>query len=115
VFFLGKTYVYSAGVTIMGAVPCARRFLTHDTQLLIHERKLRRELHLDGPLSTCASILRNALEEVEAGQRLERTGFEELVEGCNLDVEALLAKVLDQDWYLDADMAERLGLVRGLV
>ena len=42
-FFVGKTDVMSAGITIMAAFPRDRRFLTRDTQLLVHERRMERE------------------------------------------------------------------------
>lgn len=38
VYFLGKSLVYSAGVTFMAAFPAAHRFLASDCALLIHER-----------------------------------------------------------------------------
>src|SRR5689334_22311892 len=44
VWFLGKTFVFSAGITIMSAVPRDRRFVTRDCELLIHERKMKKEL-----------------------------------------------------------------------
>ena len=36
VFILGTSYVYSAGVTVLAAVPASHRFLTPDTVLLVH-------------------------------------------------------------------------------
>lgn len=81
VFFLGKTYVFSAGITIMSAFPRSHRFLTADCELLIHERKLKKELHLDGALRGCLCAVNDVLAQIESGQRLERDGFAELVKG----------------------------------
>src|SRR5687768_14573292 len=36
-FFLGKTAIYSAGVTFMAEFPRTHRFLTEDAVLLVHE------------------------------------------------------------------------------
>src|SRR3954467_13971362 len=38
IFFLGKTAVYSAGITFMAAFPNTHRFLSRDCMLLVHER-----------------------------------------------------------------------------
>jgi len=39
-WFLGKTLVASAGVTVMAAFPKAKRWLTRDAALLIHGRRM---------------------------------------------------------------------------
>jgi ATP-dependent Clp protease, protease subunit len=46
VWFLGKTLVASAGVTVMAAFPKAKRWLTRDSALLIHGRRMVKDLHL---------------------------------------------------------------------
>lgn len=114
-FFLGKSFVYSEGITVMAAFQREQRFLTADCELLIHERKLQHDLHLDGALRACATHVRNLLAQIESGQRLERAGFEELVDGSTLTCDALLERVFEKDWYLPAPEAQRLGLVAGLV
>src|ERR1700757_3566244 len=53
VWFLGKTLVASAGVTVMAAFPKYKRWLTRDTALLIHGRRMLKSLHLEGPLGRC--------------------------------------------------------------
>lgn len=115
VWFLGKSFVYSAGVTIMSAIPATRRVLTSDCELLIHERKLKKDIHLDGALRGCRSILQDVLAEIDSGQRLERRGFEQLVEGSRLPVDDLEARVMRNDWYLTAAEALELGLVGAVV
>ncbi len=111
VHFIGKTFVYSAGVTIMAAIPPVRRCLTADCELLVHERKMKKVLHLEGALRGCRSLVLDALAEIDSGQRLERAGFAQLVEGTGLTLDDVLARVLERDWYLTADEARRLGLV----
>ena len=73
-YFLGKSFVYSAGVTIMGAFDRSHRFLSPDCELLIHERKLKKTLRLDGALRACAAVVKNTLAEIQSGERLERDG-----------------------------------------
>jgi ATP-dependent Clp protease protease subunit len=114
-FLLGKSYVYSAGITAMAAVPASRRFLTRDTMLLIHERRLERTVQLSGALRSGLVVVNDLLAELESGRRLEREGFEELVAGSTMSADALLERVLEKDWYLGAKEALELGLVAGLV
>lgn len=115
VWFLGKTCVLSAGVTIMAAVPRERRVLSNDCELLIHERKLKREISLNGSLRSSRSLLQDVLAEIESGERLERAGFSLLVQGTHLSVEEVAQRVLDKDWYLDAAEALHIGLVAGVI
>lgn len=115
VFFLGKTYVYSAGITVMAAVPPSHRFLTSDTVLLVHERRLERTVQLSGGLRSSMSVVQDLVAELEIGQQLERRGFEKLVAGTGVTVDELMKRVLEKDWYMQADEALSLRLVAGLV
>lgn len=115
VFFLGKTYVFSAGITIMSAFAPSHRFLTTDCELLIHERKMKKDLHLEGALRGCLSAVNDVLAEIESGQRLEREGFMQLVAGTKLSAQDVENKVYNKDWYLSAKDAVEVGLVAGLV
>lgn len=115
VFFLGKTYVYSAGITVMAAVPPSHRFLTRDTVLLIHERRMERTVQLSGALRSAMSVVQDLMAELESGQSMERRGFEKLVEGSQLTTDALLDRVMEKDWYMPAEEALSLRLVAGLV
>ncbi len=115
VYFLGKSYVYSAGVTIMSGFPVNRRFITADTLLLIHERKMKKTVEFNGALRGCLSLANDLIAQIESGQMLERQGFEQLVEGTKLTVDEVLSHVLNKDWYLKADEALALDLVGGLV
>lgn len=115
VFFLGKTYVYSAGVTVMAAVPATHRFLTPDTILLVHERRMERTVQITGALRSAIALARDLLAELEIGQVLERRGFEQLAAGSKLSADELLQRVLDKDWYLTAEEALDLELIGGIV
>jgi ATP-dependent protease ClpP protease subunit len=115
VFFLGKTYVYSAGITLMAAVPASHRYLTRDTVLLIHERRMDKKVHFNGALRSAIAVAQDLLAELEIGQKLERNDFEHLVAGTELTTDALLDRVMNKDWYVTADEALALKLVAGLV
>ncbi len=113
--FLGKGFVYSAGITIMAAFPREDRWLTRGTELLIHERRLERTVQLSGALRTNMAKLRDLMAELESGRRLEMAGFRELAAGTPMTADGILEKVLHADWYLSADQAFEAGLVRGVV
>lgn len=114
VFFLGKTYVYSAGITVMAAVPWTHRFVTADTVLLVHERRIERTVQLSGALRSAIAVARDLLAELEIGQVLERRGFDELAAGSKLNGDELLQRVLEKDWYLTAGEALELELIGGI-
>lgn len=114
-YFFGKSFVYSAGISILGAFPRHRRFVSSDCELLVHERKLQTHVRLDGSLKACATQIKNTLAEIESGQRLELDGFEAFVEGSSITVTDLQDHVCERDWYLPAHEALRLGLVAGIV
>jgi ATP-dependent protease ClpP protease subunit len=109
-WFIGRSTVYSAGVTIMAALPKARRGLSPDTTLLIHERKLSKTLKLDDGLASCLIQLDQVKNEIETGQRLEREGFAALAAGSTLDVEEIQKRAV-RNWYVPAQEALDLGLV----
>jgi ATP-dependent protease ClpP protease subunit len=115
VFFLGKTYLYSAGITVMAAVPQSHRFLTHDCELLIHERKMQQDLKLNGALRSCRSVVEDALAQIDSGQRIERDGFAQLVKGTSLTLEDVQKKILNKDWYLTASQAKDLRLIADVI
>ncbi|CAN7685183.1 ATP-dependent Clp protease proteolytic subunit [Acidovorax sp. LjRoot117] len=115
IFFLGKTYVYSAGVTIMSSIPKEQRFLTKDCELLIHERKMTATINLDGALRSCRAKVNDVLAQIESGQRLQSEGFAKLVEGSLLTAEEIENRVLEKDWYLTAFEALEHGLVESVL
>lgn len=114
VYVFGKTYVYSAGITILSAVPCHRRFLTADTVLLIHERRFERTVEFQGALRSAVAIAQDLISELETAEKLEREGFADFARGSRLSGDELYEKVLRKDWYQRADEAVSLGLVAGI-
>jgi ATP-dependent protease ClpP protease subunit len=113
-FFVGKTAVMSAGVTIMAAFANHDRFLTDDAVLLVHERQLQRTLDLRGPVRGGLQKVREMLAQLETAERVEREGFAELAAGSRLDVEDLYRRAAD-GYYIAAREALDLGLVAALL
>lgn len=112
--FLGRATVYSAGITVMGGFSCQDRWLGKDAVLLVHGRKLTRCLNIDGPLRAERAKAEALLAEIDEGLRLERTGFERLIEGSDITLEEIETQTVG-DWYLTAGEALQRGLVAGLV
>jgi hypothetical protein len=87
------------------------RYLTRGTRLMIHERKLNKQLNIDGPLTTCVATVKAALHEIEASIEIQNEGFENLIRGSQVTMEELLQKA-PGNWYIEAQQAMSLGLVR---
>lgn len=113
-YFLGKSLVYSAGITVMAAFPRDRRFLTRDTMLQIHGRVLSRTVELDGPIRGSLGLVRSLEAELRAGVALEEEALRMLIEGSDVTLEQAIDRSR-ASWFLGAEEAERLGLVAGLV
>jgi ATP-dependent Clp protease, protease subunit len=114
-WFLGKTLVASAAVTFMSGFSRDRRWLTRDTTLLIHGRRMMRDLHLEGPLGNCRRVLEEMMiADIDNGLRIEDAGFVELIDGSAVSLDQIRSKSYG-GWYLTAPQALELGLVAGLV
>jgi ATP-dependent protease ClpP protease subunit len=113
-YCIGKTNVYSAGVTILAAFPRATRFLTEDCVLLIHERRLDTQITLCGPIRSSIQIVREQLALLETAERLEMEGFRDLVTGSSVTVEELYERAKN-NCYLHAPEALELGLVGAII
>lgn len=111
---IGKTVVYSAGVTIMGGFDVADRWLSRDAVLLIHGRKLTKSLCLDGPLRSERPKVEALLAEIDDGLRLEEAEFARLLQGSAVPLAELQKRIVG-DWYLGADQALERGLIAGVV
>jgi len=109
-YCVGKTAVYSAGVTILAAFPRTHRYLTEDAVLLIHERRITKSITLDGPMRSNLQIVREQLSLMETAEKLEKEGFGELVEGSRLSADDLFDRAKD-NCYMMADEALEQGLV----
>ena len=110
----GKTLVASAAVTFMTAFPRDRRWLTRDTTLLIHGRRMMRNVHLEGPLGSCRRVLEEIIADIDNGLRAEDEGFAELIVGSAVTLDDIRRRSYG-GWYLSASQALELGLDAGLV
>jgi ATP-dependent protease ClpP protease subunit len=111
---VGKTKVYSAGVTILAAFPRECRFLTDDAVLLVHERRLDENIALKGPLKSCIQIVKEQLAMLETAERLELDGFRELVGGSSLPTDELYDRAT-KNCYIHAEEALADGLIGAIV
>lgn len=114
ILFLGKTFIYSAGITIMAAFEQNERYLSKDCHLLIHSRRLDKHVHFSGPLSSNVQVAEEVLAQLQSGLDLENEGFRKLAEGCSIPFEEI-QKRASKNWYLTADQALEFGLVRKLL
>jgi ATP-dependent protease ClpP protease subunit len=112
--FLGKAAIYSAGTTFMSFFKRENRYLSRGARLMIHERKMAKELHIQGPLTMCVATVKATLHEIEESIRIQNEGFENLIRGSSVGMDEVLKKA-PQNWYLDADEAKRLGLVESVI
>lgn len=111
--FLGKTVVYSAGITIMSAFTCRDRWLADDTMLMIHGRKLDKTVELSGPIRASLPMVEALRAQIETAIHLEEDGFLRLLDDCDIDIEELREKAL-HNWYLTATEARDRGLIAGI-
>jgi ATP-dependent protease ClpP protease subunit len=112
--FLGKTVVYSAGVTLMSAFPREDRFLTSDATLLIHCRQLDKTVEISGPMRSSLPQVRSLCHQIELGLEREEANFLRLIEGSDVKMGELLEKALC-NWYVPAAEALERGLIAGVV
>lgn len=112
--FLGMVAVYSAGATFMSHFPVDKRFLTKGTRIMIHERKLTEDLHLEGPLKTLIPTLQAKLHEIEESIRIEEEGFRDIIAGSKVDLQDVCRKA-PSNWYFEAEEARDLGLVLDVI
>ena len=112
--FLGKTFVYSAGVTIMGAFPRDRRYLTRHTTLLVHERRLTQTINLAGPLRASLQIINEVAADIENGMRVERENFEQIIAGSDVTMGEIVERS-KTGWYITAQEALQRRLVEGII
>ena len=111
--FLGKTVVYSAGVTIMSAFPCRDRWLSPGAMLMIHGRKLEKTVEISGPIRASIPMVEALLRQLKTGIAFEEENFRRLIDGCDIDMDHLREQAL-HNWYLPAKEAAELGLVAGI-
>ena len=81
---------------------------------MIHERKLDKKLNIDGPLTSCVATVKATLHEIEASIAIQNEGFENLICGSQVTMDELLQKA-PSNWYIEAQQAKTLGLVRDVL
>lgn len=114
IVFLGKAAIYSAGTTFMSFFARGNRYLTRGTRLMIHERKLCKDLHIEGPLTRCIASLEATLNEIHASIAIQNEGFQNLVAGSRVTMEDVLSRA-PSNWYIEANEALALGLVEAVI
>lgn len=114
IVFLGKAAIYSAGTTFMSFFTRENRYLTRGTRLMIHERKLCKDLRIDGPLTTCIAPLEATLNEIRASIEIQNEGFANLILGSRVTMEEVLSRA-PSNWYIEASEALSLGLIEGVL
>lgn len=114
ILFLGKVAVYSAGTTFMAAFPADKRFLTHGTRLMIHERQIHSTVDLSGPLRMQVASLKAKLHEIEESVRIEDEGFRSIIAGSRVRFEEVQERA-PANWYIEAEEARSLGLVLDII
>lgn len=112
--FLGKAAIYSAGTTFMSFFARDNRYLTRGARLMIHERKLKKTLEIDGPLTTCVATVKATLHEIEASISIQNEGFENLIRGSSVEMDQVLERA-PFNWYIEAQEAVELGLVKAVL
>jgi ATP-dependent protease ClpP protease subunit len=112
--FLGKTAIYSAGTTFMSFFRPENRYLTRGTRLMIHERKLSKQLNVEGPLTTCIATVTALLHEIECSIQIQNEGFENLIRGTKVTMDEVLEKA-PCNWYIEANEARALGLIAAVI
>ena len=112
--FIGKTTIYSAGVTVMSAFPQPDRFVTADASFLIHCRQLDKRIEISGPLRGSLPKVEALREQLEIGVQLEDHGFARLIEGTDISLDEIRDRAL-HNWYLTAGEAMERKLVAGVI
>jgi ATP-dependent protease ClpP protease subunit len=112
--FLGKTAIYSAGATFMSFFATQNRYLTRGTRLMIHERLINKNMHIEGPLTTCIASLKATINEIEVSIAIQNEGFANLVAGSQVALDEVIARA-PENWYLEAQEALNLGLVAAVL
>ena len=112
--FLGKAAIYSAGTTFMSFFARENRYLTRGSRLMIHERKLTRKLHIEGPLTTCLASVQGTINEIQCSIEIQNEGFQNLINGSSVTLEQVIERA-PSNWYVEAQEALRLGLVEAVL
>ena len=111
---IGHSYVYSAGVSIMASFPKEHRWLSRDCILLIHERRMEKEIKLEGPIRGSLQRVEELKSQFQLGLTLEEEVFAQLVAGSDLTLNECKKKA-KKNWYVRAHEALDLGIIAGVL
>jgi len=114
IVFLGKTTIYSAGATIMGAFPRNARFVTEDSWLMIHGRQLDKEVSISGPMRASLAEVEALQQQIKLGLAIEEHGFKRLIAGSRVSLDDICSRA-QHNWYLSAQEACERGLIASTV
>jgi ATP-dependent protease ClpP protease subunit len=114
IYFFGKTTVYSIGAVIMSAFPVNYRFLERHAVLMVHERRITKDVHFDGPMSATLQMARELVSQFEAAQTIEMQDYHDLAAGSSIDGEEILKRARS-NWYIHSKEALDLGLIAGII
>jgi len=90
------------------------RYLTRGTRLMIHERKMDKHLHVQGPLTTCIAGLEATLNEIRESIKIQNEGFENLIRGSDVTMDEVLTRA-PSNWYVEAQDALGMRLINGVI
>lgn len=68
-------------------------------------------LEINGPLTTCIAGVKAMLQEIEHSITIQNEGFEKLISGSRVMMDEVLRRA-PENWYLEAQEAKTLGLIR---
>lgn len=114
IYFLGKTVVYSIGAVIMSAFPVKYRYMEENAILMVHERRITKEVNFDGPMTACLQMARELVSQFETSKDVEMRDYKDLIEGSRLNMDEVMEHI-KSNWYIHADEALEMGLIAGTV
>ena len=81
---------------------------------MIHERKLAKNLVIDGPLTTCLATVQATLNEIESSIAIQNEGFQNLIVGSSVTLDEVQRRA-PSNWYLEAQEALNMGLIAAVL
>jgi ATP-dependent protease ClpP protease subunit len=112
-WFAGRTTVYSAGASIMSAFPRERRYLSRGCIVMVHQRKMDKDITFHSALQASEQEARQLIAQIDTGQMLEEKGFRALIDGSEISYEEMAERAAT-NWYLTAEEALDRKLIAGL-
>ena len=88
--------------------------MTDDAVLLVHERRLKKEVKFDGPMRNNIETAEELLAQFRNAQMIEKRDYAALSKGSNIDADEVIKRAMS-NWYVTADEAKKLGFIEGIV